>query len=103
MKETRKNQKFLKSLRIEQSSIPRGEQAEGIESDWVRMPRVGKTLFGITRAHLYQLWKSGDVKSVAIRQPGKKFGIRLVSKSSILDFISRLDREQNGVADGGAK
>lgn len=99
----RKTKQVLDNLEIETSRIPKPAAIEYTESDWVRMPRVGQTLFGITRSHLYQLWKQGHIRSVAIRQPGKKFGIRVVSKSSIIDYIAKLDREQNGNSAGGAQ
>ncbi len=56
-------------------------------AEWVRLPRPGSHLCGLGRTYLYQLTKSGKIKSVALREPGKARGVRLLYKPSILAFI----------------
>lgn len=57
---------------------------------WIRIPREGRcSETGLTRAHYYQLIKSGVIKSACIKQPGKLTGVRLVWLPSVLEFIER--------------
>jgi hypothetical protein len=69
-----------------------------IENDenWVRLPKPGQWLCGLTRSHIYSLIARGLIRSVSIRQPHHKRGIRLVFRPSIHAFLAKLDAEQNG-------
>ena len=69
-----------------------------IESDenWVRLPRPGERLCGLTRSHLYALYTSGVIRSISLRRPHHKQGVRLLYRPSIHEFLRRLDAEQNG-------
>lgn len=66
------------------------------ETDWVRVPKPGQSLFGLTRSHLYQLAAAGSIRTLAIRTPGKKRGVRLLFLPSVQAYIAALDAEQNG-------
>jgi hypothetical protein len=66
------------------------------DEDWVRLPKPGQHLCGFTRSHLYMLYTSGQIRSVSIRRPHHTRGIRLLYRPSILEFIRKLDAEQNG-------
>jgi hypothetical protein len=44
-------------------------------------------LFGVRRGILYRWIQDGRVKSVLIREPGNKQGIRLIYLASVRDFI----------------
>lgn len=66
------------------------------DSDWVRLPKPGQLFCGLTRSYLYQLCASGKIRSVAIRQPQNKRGVRLIYRPSIHSFLAALDAEQNG-------
>ena len=66
------------------------------DEDWVRLPKPGQHLCGFTRSHLYALYTSGQIRSVSIRRPHHKRGIRLLYLPSILAVIKKFDAEQNG-------
>lgn len=57
------------------------------------LPEFGRTpdverLFGIKRGICYQLIGDGTFKSVCLRKPGAKNGIRLVHLGSVRDWIN---------------
>jgi hypothetical protein len=66
------------------------------DADWVRLPKPGQTLCGMTRSYLYQLCAQGKIRSVTIRQPQNKRGVRLIYRPSIHAFLAKLDLAQNG-------
>jgi hypothetical protein len=46
-------------------------------------------LFGIKRGILYRWIGDGKIKSVCIREPGNKLGVRLIHLASVRDYINR--------------
>jgi hypothetical protein len=68
-----------------------------IENDenWVRLPKPGQWLCGLTRSYIYSLIARGLIRSVSIRQPHHKRGVRLVFRPSLHAFLAKLDVEQN--------
>ena len=57
-------------------------------SEWARIPPTGKTLEGLYRSQLFQLVKSGKVKTAAIKQPGQtRTGVRLIHVPSLRAYI----------------
>lgn len=66
------------------------------DADWVRLPKPGQALCGMTRSYLYQLCAKGTIRSVTIRQPHNTRGVRLIYRPSIHAFLAALDRAQNG-------
>jgi len=52
--------------------------------------------YPFSRALVYQLLSSGDIKSILVHKPGSIRGIRLVSVASIENFLAKLAREQQG-------
>jgi hypothetical protein len=58
------------------------------DEDWIRLPvRPGERYQGLARATLLELIEAGHVKSAALRKPGSKRSIRLISKSSLLSYL----------------
>jgi hypothetical protein len=59
------------------------------------MPEFGRVndvqkLFGIKRGILYRWIGDGKVKSVCLREPGNKQGVRLIHLQSVRDYINIL-------------
>ena len=71
------------------------------DADWVRLPKPGQALCGMTRSYLYQLCAKGTIRSVTIRQPHNTRGVRLIYRPSILAMLASLDLAQNGAREGG--
>jgi hypothetical protein len=69
-----------------------------IEQDnlWVRLPKPGQTLRALTRSYLYQLCANGKIRSITIRAPHNKRGVRLVFLPSLDAWLASLDLAQNG-------
>lgn len=61
-------------------------QAESVEAEFLRVPAAAK-LSGLSRSHLYELLKTGEVKSACIRRRGAVRGIRLIHRDSLTSFI----------------
>lgn len=55
--------------------------------EFIRVPDVEK-VFGIKRGHCYALISAGAVKSVCLRKPGAKTGVRLVHFQSVRDYLN---------------
>ena len=50
--------------------------------------------YPFSKALVYHLLNSGDIKSVLVHKPGSVRGVRLVSAASIEAFLAKLAREQ---------
>jgi hypothetical protein len=66
------------------------------DDNWTRLPKPGQRLCGLTRSYLYALYKSGEIRSISIRRPHHKRGVRLLYRPSIHEFLAKLDSQQNG-------
>lgn len=58
------------------------------------LPEFGRVqdvqkLFGIKRGILYRWISDGKVKSVCLREPGNKLGVRLIHLASVRDYITQ--------------
>jgi hypothetical protein len=51
--------------------------------------------FGIKRGIAYRAIKDGKIKSITLREPGKKFGCRLIYLPSVRAWLRSLLEEQN--------
>jgi hypothetical protein len=66
--------------------------------EFIRIPDC-KRLFGIRRSTLYQILRTGKVKSVALRRDGAAKGCRLISTASLRDWLSsQIEEQKNPVA-----
>ncbi len=50
-------------------------------------------LFGVKRGLLYRKIKDGTIKSISLREPGKKFGCRLIYLPSVRTWLHTLLHE----------
>lgn len=66
----------------------------GTADQWVRPPKNGQHLEGFSRCYLYRLIEQGLIKSISLTSPGAKKGIRLISRKSVLEYISSKESEQ---------
>lgn len=73
-----------------------------IHSEFCRMGDL-RRMFGVARSSAYALAKEGRIKTVSLRRKGQARSIRLVSVSSVRDYLNRLLSEQNSDADTEAK
>lgn len=69
-----------------------GAPATSISPFSIRLPRPGQRdpYTGLTRSALFALLKDGKVKSVSLKQPGCKRGVRLIDARSLVEFLSSL-------------
>ena len=73
-----------------------GRHGTGIEDEWFRAPQPGLHIYGISRSYLFQMSRAGILRSMAILVPGKKRGLRLFHRPSLLAFLAAQDAQQNG-------
>ena len=64
-----------------------------IEPEWVREREI-TSRFGLTRTVLYNLRKSGAIRSTSLRSEGAKYGIRIFHVGSIRDFITKQEARE---------
>lgn len=62
-------------------------QADGVEAEFLRVPAASK-FCGLSRSHLYELIKTGQIKSACIRRRGALRGVRLISRASLVEFVN---------------
>jgi hypothetical protein len=63
------------------------------------LPEFGRVkdvqkLFGIKRGILYRWIGTGKVRSVCLREPGNKQGVRLIHLQSVSDYINSRIQQQ---------
>ena len=58
--------------------------------EWIRLPRTGEQCqwTGLSRSTLWQILKTGRVKTVVLRRPGTLRGARLILLDSLLCYIA---------------
>jgi hypothetical protein len=83
------------------STLLLGFEESGLgEAEWVRLPKPGTRcrLSSLSRTTLNEAISRGDVRAITVRQPGTTRGIKLINKASLLNWLRRLDQEQNSPA-----
>ena len=72
-----------------QSDCDAGATPSNISPAFVRLPRPGERepYSGLCRSQLFQLIKSGRVKSYSLKSPGTKRGVRLIDTTSLRQLI----------------
>lgn len=73
--------------------------------EWIRLPQNGTAcaFTGLRRSQMNELVLPSaannfkpPVRSVSLRKPGGVKGTRLIHFASLMDYLARLDAEQNG-------
>ena len=59
-------------------------------SDWLRLPKPGLRLWGLSRTTWCELCESGAVKSIVLRKRHAQRGIRLIFKPSAEAYLRGL-------------
>lgn len=84
------------------AGIPRKLQrafdaADVSSAEWVRLPapRSRCRITNLSRTSINEAIDRGDVRAITVRQPGATRGIKLVNRRSLLDWLTRLEAEQN--------
>jgi hypothetical protein len=62
---------------------------------WVRMPKQRGRLCGLSRTTLLELSQKGFIRTVALRKPGAKKGIRLVHLPSLHRYLASLGNAED--------
>jgi hypothetical protein len=62
--------------------------APKLEARWLRIP-AAVAYSSLSRARLYSLLSSGEIKSASIRAKGRERGIRVIDRLSIDRFIEK--------------
>jgi len=70
------------------------------EAEYLRLPAPGARcrLTGLSRTGLNELIAANLVRAVKVRKNGSVRGVVLICRTSLLDYLARLDFEQNGTA-----
>jgi hypothetical protein len=73
--------------------------AAGIaEAEWLRLPspRARCRLTGLSRTGVNELRAANLIRSIQVRKPGAQRGVVLINRASLLEYLAKLDAEQNG-------
>jgi hypothetical protein len=62
--------------------------APKLEARWLRIP-AAVAYSSLSRARLYSLLSSGEIRSASIRAKGRERGIRVIDRLSIDQFIEK--------------
>jgi hypothetical protein len=73
---------------------PAAGDCAGVLPEFGRVPDVQR-IFGIKRGILYRRIQDGTIKSITLREPGRKFGIRLIHLASVRTLLHRELEAQN--------
>lgn len=77
------------------ASTPNRIPAPSPIEEWYRLPTPrGGRLFGLSRTTLTELALVGSIKSVLLRKPGAKRGIRLIHGPSLQEYLLGQMEEQ---------
>ena len=64
------------------------ENGTGKYERWIRLPKTGhEPNCGLSRPFIYELIRTGKVRSACIRKPGRRTGCRLVWLQSLMDYV----------------
>jgi len=78
-----------------------------VRPEWLRLPKPGQRcpVSGLCRSYLHTLVRDGKIRTVSIRERGRKTGIRLISYDSLMAYIAKHDEAgtQAELQEGGAK
>ncbi len=81
--------------RSEKTTAPvRVGDCAGQQPEFVRVPDVQR-LGGIKRGLTYRKISDGTFKSILLREPGNKSGIRLIYWPSVREYLHRMMKEQS--------
>ena len=61
-------------------------QIESSVAEFLRVPAAAQ-FSGLSRSHIYELVKSGEIRSSCIRRRGALRGVRLIHRDSLTNFI----------------
>jgi hypothetical protein len=68
----------------------------------MRLPKAGDKMWGLARTQWVRLCQRNKVKSVLIREPNAKRGIRLIQRKSALLYFKSLLATQNSTRSGNS-
>ena len=73
------------------------QEGNSSQAEFIRLPapRTRCCLTGLSRTSLNELVESGAVRSVTLRKPGARRGIKLINRASLLDYLHGLEQEQS--------
>ena len=66
-----------------------------VRPEFVRFPRNGEREphTGLTRAFLYSLAKTNEIRTIKLRKRGNNAGVSLIVFDSLIDYITRASQE----------
>jgi hypothetical protein len=80
----------MPKLSIDSAGTKAGAPVTPIIPAYIRLPRSGQRdpYTGLSRTALFGLLKLGRVKSISLRQPGCRRGVRLIDVPSLIAAIN---------------
>jgi hypothetical protein len=60
------------------------------DKPWVRMPNPGENIYGLSRSTLFEMARTGKIRSAHHKKPGRIKGIRLLWLPSLVEYLDKL-------------
>jgi predicted DNA-binding transcriptional regulator AlpA len=89
---------------IQKDGDKRSVNSSNLKIEWIRVPDAVR-ISGICRSAIYELIKTGAIKSFSHRKRGKILGQRLISYDSLVDYLERaycMSCQTTGSEEGGS-
>lgn len=61
-----------------------------VREPWMRLPKAGERLWGLARTQWLRLCQRHKVKSILLKEPGARRGIRLIHRKSAIRYFNKL-------------
>lgn len=71
-----------------------------VREPWMRLPKAGERLWGLARTQWLKLCQRQKVKSILLREPGAKRGIRLIQRKSAIRYFNHLSTQHRTALNG---
>jgi sugar-specific transcriptional regulator TrmB len=71
-----------------------------LKPEWIRVPEAVR-VSGISRSQIYELIKSQEIRSFALKERGAMKGIRLISYDSLMQYIEQMYEAANALLETG--
>lgn len=75
---------------------------QAVDPEWIREKEV-TAKFGLTHMIIFDLRKRGEIRSVSLKEEGKKRGARIFDVASIRAYIARQEALELAATQGGAE
>lgn len=92
---TTENQTDTGNAFLHPLGAPQPSETSRDRPTWIRLPRPGEACVwtGLSKSTLWNIVKTGEVRTATLKLPGKKKGARLIHLESLIRYLETLTVE----------